>query len=200
EPMPLSEMDDAGNQSQTSAAASAEDADPWAVKIAADPNNSTLHNEAGDYYFENENYETALGYFTRAVEIVPLDTVALHNKGSVQFVLEAYDDAIVTFDQLIAIDSNDIDAYLTKGAAYFKSGRYDDSIEALNNVVKREMSNAAAWYYKSLAEAMKGNLKLVVPFLTRSVDIEEEFRGRAKTDPSFDKVRDTPEFQAIVNK
>ena len=95
---------------------------------------------------------------------------------------------------------DDIDAYLTKGAAHFKAGRYDDCTASLNEVVKREMNNAAAWYYKSTAEAIKGNLKLVVPFLTRSADIEEEFRERAKTDPSFDQVRDTPEFQVVVNK
>ncbi len=176
------------------------EADAWTAKIAADPDNASLYNEAGDHYFESDDYEKALGYFTKAVELAPTDTVALHNKGSVQFVLERYDDVIVTFDQLIEIDSEDIDAYLTKGAAHFKAGRYDDCTDALNNVVKREMNNAAAWYYKSTAEAMKGNLKLVVPFLTRSADIEDEFKERAKTDPSFDKVRDTPEFQAVVNK
>ena len=174
--------------------------DPWAAKVAADPENAGLCNDAGDHYFENDDYDKALEYFTKSVELAPTDTVALHNKGSVLFVLENYDDAITTFDQLIAIDSDDIDAYLTKGAAHFKMARYDDCITSLNEVVKREMNNAAAWYYKSSAEAMKGNLKLVVPFLTRSADIEEEFRDRAKTDPSFDKVRDTPEFQAVINK
>lgn len=174
--------------------------DPWAAKIAADPENASLCNDAGDHYFEIEDYDKALEYFTKAVELAPTDTVALHNKGSVQFVLEKYDDAIATFDQLIALDKDDIDAYLTKGAAHFKMARYDDCIASLNEVVKREMENAAAWYYKSTAEAMKDNLKLVVPFLTRSADIEEEFRERAKTDPSFDKVRDTPEFLAVINK
>ncbi|MCK5309498.1 MAG: tetratricopeptide repeat protein [Thermoplasmata archaeon] len=173
---------------------------PWETKIAADPDNAGLYNDAGDHYFENDDYDKALEYFTKSVELVSTDTVALHNKGSVQFVLEKYDDAIATFDQLIAIDGDDIDAYLTKGAAHFKAGRYDDCTASLNEVVKREMNNAAAWYYKSTAEAMKGNLKLVVPFLTRSADIEEEFRERAKTDPSFDQVRDTPEFQVVVNK
>ncbi len=174
--------------------------DPWAAKVAADPENASLCNDAGDHYFENDDYDKALEYFTKAVELASEDTVALHNKGSVQFVLEKYDDAIATFDQLIAIDKDDIDAYLTKGAAHFKAGRFDDCIASLNEVVKREMNNAAAWYYKSSAEAMKGNLKLVVPFLTRSADIEDEFKERAKTDPSFDKVRDTPEFQAVINK
>ena len=174
--------------------------DPWAAKVAADPENASLCNDAGDHYFENDDYDKALEYFTKAVDLSPEDTVALHNKGSVQFVLETYDDAIATFDQLIAIDKDDIDAYLTKGAAHFKAGRFDDCITSLNEVVKREMNNAAAWYYKSSAEAMKGNLKLVVPFLTRSADIEDEFKERAKTDPSFDKVRDTPEFQAVINK
>ncbi len=174
--------------------------DLWAAKVAADPENAGLCNDAGDHYFENDDYDKALEYFAKAVELAPEDTIALHNKGSVQFVLENYDDAIATFDQLIAIDKDDIDAYLTKGAAHFKMSRYDDCIASLNEVVKREMNNAAAWYYKSSAEAMKGNLKLVVPFLTRSADIEDEFKERAKTDPSFDKVRDTPEFQAVINK
>jgi tetratricopeptide (TPR) repeat protein len=126
--------------------------------------------------------------------------VALHNKGSVLFMMQRYDDAVKAFDTLISIDSEDTSAYLTKGAALFKAGKYDESIQALNNVVKRDMNDAAAWYYKASAEAMKGNLKLVVPFLTRSAEVEEEFRERAKTDPSFDKVRETPEFKAVIFK
>jgi predicted Zn-dependent protease len=114
--------------------------------------------------------------------------------------MQRYDEVVKTFDALIALDSEDTTAYLTKGAALFKAGKYDEAIQALNNVVKRDMNDAAAWYYKAAAEAMKGNLKLVVPFLTRAAEVESEFRERAKTDPSFEKVRDTPEFQAVVNR
>jgi tetratricopeptide (TPR) repeat protein len=174
--------------------------DRYQAKIAASPNNPDVYNEAGDHYFENDDLEKALACFSKAVELVPTDTVALHNKGSVLFMMQKYDDAVKTFDQLISIDSEDTSAYLTKGAALFKAGKYDESIQALNNVVKRDMNDAAAWYYKASAEAMKGNLKLVVPFLTRSAEVEEEFRERAKTDPSFDKVRETPEFKAVIYK
>ncbi len=174
--------------------------DPFQAKIAANPGNPDIYMEAGDHYFENEELDKALECFSKAVELSPKDTVALHNKGSVLFVMQRYDDAVTTFDALIAIDSEDTSAYLTKGAALFKAGKYDESIQALNNVVKRDMNDAAAWYYKASAEAMKGNLKLVVPFLTRSAEVEEEFRERAKTDPSFEKVRDTPEFKAVVFK
>jgi tetratricopeptide (TPR) repeat protein len=174
--------------------------DPYQAKIAKYPNNPDVYVEAGDHYFENEELEKAFECFSKAVELSPTDTVALHNLGSVLFVMQKYDDVVKTFDRLIAIDSNDTAAYLTKGAALFKAGKYDESIQALNNVVKRDMNDAAAWYYKASAEAMKGNLKLVVPFLTRSAEVEDEFRERAKTDPSFDKVRDTPEFKAVVFK
>ena len=175
-------------------------ADPYQAKIAASPDNPDVYVEAGDHYFENDELDKALDCFKKAVELAPTDTVAIHNMGSVLFVLQRYDEVVSAFDKLIALDSEDTSAYLTKGAALFKAAKYDESIESLNNVVKRDMNDAAAWYYKASAEAMKGNLKLVVPFLTRSADIEEEFRERAKTDPSFDKVRDTPEFQAVINK
>ncbi|MBU4031534.1 MAG: tetratricopeptide repeat protein, partial [Candidatus Thermoplasmatota archaeon] len=143
-------------------------ADPYQKKIAASPDNPDLYIEAGDYYFENDELGRALECFTKAVELSPTDTVALHNMGSVLFVMQKYDEVVATFDRLIAIDSEDTAAYLTKGAALFKAGKYDESVQALNNVVKRDMNDAAAWYYKASAEAMKGNLKLVVPFLTRS--------------------------------
>jgi len=175
-------------------------ADPYEASIASNPDNPDVYMEAGDHYFENEELGKALECFSMAVELSPQDTVALHNKGSVLFVMQRYDEAVTTFDTLIAIDSEDTTAYLTKGAALFRSGKYDEAIQALNNVVKRDMNDAAAWYYKASAEAMKGNLKLVVPFLTRSAEVEEEFRERAKTDPSFEKVRDTPEFKTVVFK
>ncbi|MDO9537660.1 MAG: tetratricopeptide repeat protein [Thermoplasmata archaeon] len=174
--------------------------DPYQAKIAASPDNPDVYMEAGDHYFENDELDNAFECFSKAVELTPTDTIALHNLGSVLFVMEKYDEVVKTFDKLIAVDSEDTSAYLTKGAALFKAKKYDEAIQALNNVVKRDMNDAAAWYYKASAEAMKGNLKLVVPFLTRSAEVEEEFRERAKTDPSFDQVRDTPEFKAVINK
>ncbi len=164
------------------------------------PDDIGLLNTKGDLLFDREDYEKALEAFTKVTELTPQDADALHNKGAVLFKLERYEDAVATFDQLIAIDAGDITAYLTKGAAYYKVGKFDESIDALNNVVKRTPDDAAAWFYKSCAEAQRGNDKLVLPFLTRAADIEEEFRERAKTDPAFDSVRDSPEFLAIINK
>jgi tetratricopeptide (TPR) repeat protein len=164
------------------------------------PEDTILLNRLGDLYFEKEDYGKALEFFSKVVEHMPKDTDALHNKGAVQFKLEQYDKALGTFNELLSLDSNDVTAYLTKGAALYRMDKFDESIEALNNVVKREPDNTAAWYYKACAEARKGNMKLVIPFLTRATELDEEFRDRAKTDPAFESVRDSPEFQALINK
>jgi len=151
----------------------------------------------GELHFDKEEYDKSLECYAKVAQLKPDDVDALHNKGAAQFKLERFDDAVKTFDQIIAIDPEDTIAYLTKGAALFKSGQIDPAVEALNNVVKRDPEDAAAWYYKSCAEAKKGNLKPVVPFLTRAIDMEEDFRERAKTDECFAPVKDTPEFKAL---
>ncbi len=174
-----------------------EDTKAYENALKYKPDDVNLLNTKGDIHFDREEYEDALACFEKIASLLPKDVNALHNKGAVLFKLEKFDDAVATFDQLLDIDSDDVTAYLTKGAALFKAGKLDEAVDALNNVVKREPTDVAAWYYKASAEAMRGNTKPVVPFLSRAIEMDDDFKERAKTDPSFDSVRDTPEFKAL---
>lgn len=175
-----------------------ENTDFLAGALKSKPNDLDLLNAKGDIHFGKEEYDEALECFRKIAEILPKDVTALHNKGAVLFKLNKFDEAVATFDQLLALDANDITAYLTKGAALFKAGKFEDSIQALNNVVKRQPGEPAAWYYKACAEARRGNTKPIVPFLTRAIEIDMEFKERAKGDECFLAVKEMPEFKALV--
>jgi len=175
-----------------------DDTEHYESALKFKPDDIELLGAKGDLHFDNEEFEKALEAFETVASIKSNDVDALHNMGAVQFKLERFDDAVSTFDRILAIDSEDVSAYLTKGAALFKAGNLDGSVDALNNVVKRDPTESAAWYYKACAEAKRGNDKPVIPFLTRAIDMEADFKDRARNDESFSSVRDMPEFQALV--
>ncbi|MEW5936604.1 MAG: tetratricopeptide repeat protein [Candidatus Thermoplasmatota archaeon] len=162
------------------------------------PKDANLLTAKGDLAYEQGAFEKALEAFDELSALTQNDESVWHNKGAVLYQMQRYEEAIACFDHLLSINPDDTLAYLTKGVALYRLRRWDDAISALNNVVKREMNEAAAWYYKACAEAMKGNMKLVIPFLKRSIELDEDYRERAKEEEAFKMMQGTEEFQAAV--
>ncbi|MCI0480688.1 MAG: tetratricopeptide repeat protein, partial [Candidatus Dadabacteria bacterium] len=154
--------------------------------------------EKGNDYFASERFEDALACFDKVLIVNPNDQDMLHNKAAVLYKLKLYGEAIEVFNKLIQLDANDVAAYLTKGASYYWLGKYAEAIDSLNNVVKRDSNEASAWYYKACAEAKRGNAKLIVPFLTRAITLEPEFKDRAKEEEAFAALVNDGAFKNIV--
>ena len=82
------------------------------------------YNNLGVKEYQKENYDKAISYFNKAIELDPNNAVAYHNRGLVYFKTgsyyntEPFYEAISDFSKAIEVDPNYVDAYYNRGLAY----------------------------------------------------------------------------------
>jgi len=87
----------------------------------------------GEAALKRGDFETARGFFQRALEISPEDPSAAYNVGEIFFANQKTDDAIAYFELAIKIKSDWAKAYHRLGLVYLNKG---DPVKALENLKK----------------------------------------------------------------
>lgn len=86
-----------------------------------------MNEKAEKYYlngkkcFDNEDFEGAVDYFTKAIELMPNDKTIYENRGIAYFYIENYLKAIEDYTTAIELGENDKSIYKNRGIAYLRA-------------------------------------------------------------------------------
>jgi tetratricopeptide (TPR) repeat protein len=94
------------------------------------------------------NFEEALKYFDRALEIEPENIEALDCRGLTLYHLKKYEEAIVCYDKILTINQKCSCAWCDKGKALEALERYDEAIECFDTTVKLDPNDPFAEKFK----------------------------------------------------
>ena len=94
------------------------------------------YNDRGLIYGKKSEYDVAISYFSKAIEINPKLSKAYNNRGIAYYFNGQYDQAISDFSRAIEINPRDALAYANRGEAYFSKKEYD---KAWNDVSKAQV-------------------------------------------------------------
>lgn len=85
---------------------------------------------------KNGNYNGAIKYFNKLLEIKPDDINALMYKGGALFATKNYEEAIKCFDVVIYIKKDHSIAWFSKGEALERLDRYDEAVKCYEKTVE----------------------------------------------------------------
>ena len=57
-----------------------------------------------------------------------------------------------------------------------------------------------SWYLKALIYGLQYNTDLAIENLAQAINLNPEYREMAKTDSSFDNIREEPKFKALIEE
>ena len=109
-------------------------------------NQAVAKSRAGDY-------QAAIEYFSRAIEINSNFAQAYYRRGLANFDLGNIKTAIADYTQALAINSNYIDAYFARGIANLAIGNISQTIADANQIIS--INNNYAPAYKLLGNAYR---------------------------------------------
>lgn len=104
-----------------------------------------------------DDYDKAIGEFTKAIEMNPKDTRAYNNRGLAYSHKGSYDQAISDFTKTIEIKPDDFYAPVLRSQAYYKKGSYDQAIADCNKIIERDPHLGGAYYTRAQCFYMKGD-------------------------------------------
>jgi tetratricopeptide (TPR) repeat protein len=168
--------------------------------------NPQLFFTANDYveqgkalYFEGR-YDEAIASHDKAIQIEPDNHRAWFSKGAALTKLQQYEEAIASYERANQIKADFSEAWFGRGTALSKLQRYEEAIASYDQVTQIKPDFYLAWFSKSRCYALQGNNDLAIESLQEAIHLNsDKCKEAAKTDPSFDRVREDERFNQLIN-
>lgn len=110
----------------------------------------TALKEQGNRAFENEEYEVAIGDFSRAIEKASNDVESYNLRGKAYTRLEYFGNALADFTEAEKIDPDDAETYFNRGNLYQQQGQYQDAINDYDTAITKKEDYGEAFYRRGL--------------------------------------------------
>jgi len=120
--------------------------------IALSPNDGIALRGLGNVYYEiEEDYDSAIEYFEKAIKEDEEDSKPIYYKlGWLYNDKERYDDAIKILKKAIEYDSEDSGYREELGYAYYQKEEYEFALTQLNKAITLDDASKLGYYYKGL--------------------------------------------------
>src|SRR5438477_722377 len=135
------------------------------------------------------DYEQAISYCTKAIELKPSDPAVYYYRGRAYEGNELYDKAISDYTKAIELDPNLAPLYDNRAGSYYYKGRYQQAIADYSKTIELDPKYASAYnnrghsyeklelYDKAIADFTKGiefDPKFVKAYINRGVVYREK--------------------------
>ena len=123
--------------------------------------------------------------------------VAHYNWGMTSAKNGNFDQAIMELHLAIQNEPGWVMPFFTLGVVYGNQGELDKAIQAWERATQLDVDFAKAHYNLAVAYSHKEEKARSIASLREAIRIDKTALSTAKTDPAFDNIRNTPEFQAL---
>ena len=157
-------------------------------------------NNRGVCLLELQQYQEAIVSYEQAIKVKPDYADAWNNRGVSLAKLQNYQEAVKSYNQALAIKNDYSDAWNNRGVSLSKLGIYGEAIACYENAAKLRPDFFSAWYNQARCYALQGRGEDAIETLKKAINLNPKYaREMAKQEADFQSIRDTEDFQNIVN-
>jgi tetratricopeptide (TPR) repeat protein len=177
---------------------------------------------SADNYFNRGNtlclsgdYEGGIKAYDQDIQIQPFHEV-YQNLGLALFYLDREEDALVSFNKAIELDKTFYQAWYNRGVLLLKRTKdiylfpgsldlseeskkqYQEAIASFNKTIEIEQKYHRAWYDRAECYAIIQEVDLAIKDLKQAIDLNHEYKTKAKTNTYFDEIREDERFKKLI--
>lgn len=177
---------------------------------------------SADNYFNRGNtlclsgdYEGGIKAYDQDIQIQPFHEV-YQNLGLALFYLDREEEALVSFNKAIELDKTFYQAWYSRGVLRLKrmkyinlfpgsldlseesKKQYKEAIESFNKTIEIEQKYHRAWYDRAECYAIIQEVDLAIKDLKQAIDLNHEYKTKAKTNTYFDEIREDERFKKLI--
>ena len=165
--------------------------------IQINPNFAQARNNLGNVYYNQSKLEEAVVEYQGAITINPNYAKAHYNLGVVYHQQGKLEEAIVQYQQAMASNSKEGKRGNNDGVTYSDPGRLVFGMAADNPTTNPNY--ARAHYYLAQIYSVKNEKEQAIEWLQKAIVLEAGLMEDSKVDRGFDNIRQSPEFQKLIN-
>ena len=123
---------------------------------------------------------------------------AFYLRGQSLRALGRFGEALEPLSRAAQGSPGNISVWLALGWCYKRTGKLDRAIESLEEALAAEPDDALVHYNLACYWSLVKNKRQALVYLSRALDLEDEYRTLVPDEPDFDPLRDDPAFQMLV--
>ena len=77
-------------------------------------------------------------------------------------------------------------------------GKWDEAIASYEKAIQFKPDDHPAWYNKAICYSEKNEIDLAIESWEQAINLNPQYRERAKTNPSFDKMKSDRRFERLI--
>jgi tetratricopeptide (TPR) repeat protein len=161
----------------------------------------TVHDyiEQGKAFYFEGRFEEAIASYDKAIQIEPDNPKAWFSRGAALAKLQRIEEAIAAYENAIQIKSDFSEAWFGKGVAFVKLQQNEEAIIAYEKAISIKSDFFSAWFGKARCHALQGEIELAIESLQQAINLNSErCKEVAKTDPSFEQLRENEQFKKLL--
>jgi tetratricopeptide (TPR) repeat protein len=125
----------------------------------------------GFKFFKKRQFDQAISYFDKAIELNPGVTLCYLARGQIYLKKKQIDKAISDFNKTIELNPQIMDAYIFRASAYFFGDQIDNAIVDYNKVIEMKPENADIYNLRGNAYYKKRQVDKAISDYTRAIEI-----------------------------
>ncbi len=181
--------------------------------------NPVWHYKRGESYYQRGQLDEAIAEYREALRIKPDLAGARHSLGLAYFAQGKLDEAIVEYQEALRLHWEALpgDAKSDRSVGGIDEGMVsyrhhklaevqynlewaiEEAIDEVQETLRTNPDHAPAHYRLACYHSLHGDLSRSLAALRRAVALDREYSEMAATDSDFDAIRDTREFQGLMD-
>ncbi|MCI4671508.1 MAG: tetratricopeptide repeat protein [Bacteroidia bacterium] len=132
------------------------------------------------------NFEMALDYFYKAIEVNPEYKSARHFRAACFFYMDKKEDAIRDYTYILYAHPEDEIALINRGLSQISMGEWENALTDIEKAIEIDSASSQAWYFKGLALLTGKKHDSAIDALSKAIRIDPSnayfylYRGFAK--------------------
>lgn len=119
-------------------------------------------------------------------------------RGQALKLAERFNEAVEVLEDALQADDENVHLYLALAWCYKRTGWLDRAIETLEAALIVDDDEPVLFYNLGCYWAVAGNIEQTLLHLSRAFDLRSNLRDLTANEPDFDRVRQHPDFQALL--
>jgi len=149
--------------------------------------------------YEQYNYQEAVANYDKAIAANPANYKVYTAKGIALCFEDDYVSGMALIQKTLAMNPDFVPAFYDMAMAYKLQHDYDHSLYWFEKTIQGDPQNTWSYYGISTIYADRGNTQESLHYLKKAIDLDQGVKAVAQEQAHFAKMRNLPEFQALVH-
>lgn len=133
-----------------------------------------IYNKMGVANHFLRNYEKALFYFDKALEINPIVNEFNYNRARTHVALKNYEKAIADFSMVIELAPDNLDTYLYRASAYSALGKYEEAENDYSKYIEMNPGNFSVFQKRADVRISLKKYEQALEDLNKTIELKPE--------------------------